>query len=73
MTDLGLASLMAGQAIILALINRLRWRCQPNEEGRCVFSSGCSEVPLQDSHDQIDAHEYVIGDGQKVLLVSSKT
>ena len=36
------------------------------------LSSGCSEVPLQDSHDQVDAHEYTVG-GQRILLVTPKT
>ena len=65
--------IMGGQAVLLATISRLRFRCLPDPEtGRCVMLSGCSEVPLQDSHDAVDAHEYVVGGGQKALLVSSK-
>ena len=65
--------IMGGQAVLLAIISRLRFRCLPDPEtGRCVCVSGCSEVPLQDSHDAVDAHEYVVGGEQKVLLVSSK-
>ena len=72
--SLGLAALMAGQAILLALIGRLRFRCMPDQEtGRSVVSSGCSEVPLIDQHELIDARLYEVGSGQKVLLVSSKT
>ena len=72
--SLGLAALMAGQAILLALISRLRFRCMPDPEtGRCVVTSGCSEVPLVDQHEMIDVKQYEVGSGQKVLLVSSKT
>ena len=66
-------SIMGAQAILLALIGRLRFRCVPDPQtGDCVVSSGCSEVPLQDSHDQVDAHEYTVG-GQRILLVTPKT
>ncbi len=69
-----LALIMGGQAVLLAVISRLRFRCLPDPEtGRCVCLSGCSEFPLQDSHEAVDAHEYVVGGGNKVLLVSSKT
>ncbi len=69
-----LALIMGGQAVLLAAISRLRFRCLPDESGRCVCLSGCSEMPLPDSHEQaVDAHEYVVGGGNKVLLVSSKT
>ena len=64
---------MGVQAIMLAVISRLRFRCLPDESGNCRCLSGCSEVPLTDSHDRVDAHEYTIGSGQKVLLVSGKT
>ena len=74
MSEISLALIMGGQAVALALISRLRLRILPDPEtGRCICLSGCSEVPLTDSHDAIDAHEYVIGDGQRVLLVSAKT
>ena len=67
-------TIVAANSIALALISRLRWRCFPDPEtGRCICLSGCSEVPLTDSHDSVDAHEYVIGDGHRVLLVSAKT
>ena len=69
-----LAVIMGAQAVLLAMIARLRFKCFPDPEtGRCTLLSGCSEVPLTDSHDSVDAHEYVIGSGQKVLLVTSKT
>ncbi len=68
-----LAMIMGAQAVLLAAIARLRFKCLPDpESGRCVCLSGCSEVPLQDSHDAVDAHEYVVGGGQQVLFVSSK-
>ena len=67
-----LALIMGGQAVLLAVISRLRFRCLPDETGRCVCKSGCSEYPLQDSQEAVDAHEFTVGDGQKVLLVSSK-
>ncbi len=66
-----LAVIMGSQAVLLAIIGRLRYRCFPDPEtGRCVCASGCSEIPLQDSHVAVDAHEYVVGGGNKVLLVS---
>ena len=66
---------MAAQAALLACISRLRFRCVPDENGKCVVSSGCSEVPLQNQGpDGIDAHEFTLGaDGPSVLLVSAKT
>ncbi len=74
MGDVSLAIIMTAQAVLLAAIARLRFKCFPETEtGRCTCLSGCSEVPLQDSHDLVDAHEYTIGNGQRVLLVSSKT
>ena len=68
-----LATIMGGQAVLLAMITRLRFRCLPDENGKCVCLSGCSEVPLIDSHEAVEAQEYVIGSGQKVLLVSGKS
>ena len=64
-------SIMGVQAIELALISRLRWRCFPDEEGKCICLSGCTEAQLV-SGDSVDAHEYVVGGGNKVLLVYSK-
>ena len=61
---------MGIQAIALALISRLRWRCYPDESGRCQMVSGCTEHSLLESGG-VDAAEYVIND-QKVLLVSGK-
>ena len=64
-------TIMGMQAIALALISRLRWRCYPDPEtGRCSMVSGCTEHSLQDSGG-IDAQEFVIAD-QRVLLVSGK-
>ena len=56
-----LALIMGGQACLLAVISRLRFRCLPDETGRCVCKSGCSEYPLQDSQEAIDAHEFTVG------------
>ena len=64
-------TIMGVQAISLALIRRLRWRCYPDPEtGRCQMVSGCTEHSLQDAGG-IDAHEFVIA-VLKVLLVSGK-
>ena len=63
-------SIMGVQAIALALISRLRWRCYPDENGKCTMVSGCTEHSLTE-YGVIDASEFVIND-QKVLLVSSK-
>ena len=65
------ALIASGSSIVLAIISRLRFRCFPNEQGRCTCLSGCSEVPLTNNDDAIDAHEYDLN-GQKVLLVTSK-
>ncbi len=65
-------SIMGVQAIALALINRLRFRCIPDENGKCIRTSGCTEGQLV-SGDSGDAHEYEVGNGQKVLVVSAKS
>ena len=52
---------MGVQAIALALISRLRWRCYPDESGRCQMVSGCTEHSLLESGG-VDAAEYVIND-----------
>ena len=71
MGDWLVPTIMGIQAISLALINRLRFRCDPDENNRCVCRSGCTEHSLLDAG-AVDAHEFTVGDGQKVLLVSSK-
>ena len=63
-------TIMGVQAVALALISRLRFRCDPDENNRCVCRSGCTEHALTESGG-IDASEFVVND-QKVLLVSSK-
>ena len=62
--------IMGAQAVALALISRLRWRCYPDVSGRCQMVSGCTEHSLLESGG-VDAAEFVIND-QKVLLVSGK-
>ena len=67
-----LSALIAnGSSIILTIVSRLRFRCYPDENGRCRCLSGCSEIPLTNNDDVIVSHEYDLN-GQKVLLVSSK-
>ena len=74
MGDTSLAIIMGAQAVFLAVISRLRFRCLPDpDSGKCFCLSGCSEVPLTDSHEGVDAHEYTVSDGKKVLLVSAKS
>ena len=69
-----LASIMGAQAVLLGIIARLRFRVFPDPEtGRCTCLSGCSEVPLTDSHEAVDCHEHEVGQGQKILVVSAKT
>ena len=63
-------TIMGIQAVALALINRLRFRCVPDENNRCVCVSGCTEHSLAEAGG-VDASEFVIND-QKVLLVSLK-
>ena len=72
MSDWLVPTIMGAQAVLLAIISRLRFRCFPDESGTCICMSGCTEGQLVSS-DSVDAHEYEVGNGQKVLLVSSKT
>ena len=64
-------TIMGVQAIALALISRLRWRCLPDESGKCICMSGCTEGQLVSS-DSVDAHEYEVGNGQRALLVAAR-
>ena len=64
-------TIMGVQAIALALISRLRWRCYPDPEtGRCQMVSGCTEHSRLDAGG-VDCHEYVLND-QKVLILSNR-
>ncbi len=72
MTEWLVPTIMCAQAIALALIRRLRWRCLPDESGKCICLSGCTDAQLV-SGDTVDAHEYEVRNGQKVLVVSAKT
>ena len=74
MSEISLALVMASQAVLLALISRVRWRCFPDPEtGRCTMVSGCTDQSLMPSSDSVQAEEFVVGSDQRVLLVSSKT
>ena len=64
-----LAIVMATQAVVLALVSRVRWRC--HEDGTCT--SGCTEQSLVPSSDSVDCQEFVVGNDQRVLVVSSKS
>ena len=55
MTEWLVPTIMGVQAVLLAIISRLRFRC------------------FLVSSDYIDAHEYEVGNGQRVLVVSAKT
>ena len=66
--DIALAGVMACQAVALALIARVRWRC--HEDGSCT--SGCTEHSLSPSSEAVDMHEHVVGD-QRILVISAKT
>ena len=69
-----LAIVMASQAVVLALVSRVRWRCFPDPEtGRCTAVSGCTDQSLIPSSDAIDCQEFVVGNDQRVLVVSSKS
>ena len=72
MTEWLVPGIMGVQAVLLALIARLRWRCLPDENGKCICLSGCTEAQLV-SGDSVVAHEYEVGNGQKVLVISSKS
>ena len=63
---------MAAQAALLACISRLRFRCVPDENGRCVVSSGCSEVPLPGADEEdIVTHMYDLN-GRNALIVTAR-
>ena len=64
-----LAVVMAAQAVLLALVSRVRWRC--HEDGTCT--SGCTEQSLVPSSESVDCQEFQIGTDQKVLVISSKS
>ena len=66
--EINLAIVMAAQAVAFALISRVRWRC--HEDGTCT--SGCTENSLVPASDSVHAEEFVVGNDQRVLLVSSK-
>ena len=66
---LSLAIVMACQTVVLALESRVRWRC--HEDGTCT--SGCTEQSLVPSSDAIDCQEFVVGNDQRVLVVSIKS
>ena len=73
-SEISLALVMASQAVVLALIFRVRWRCFPDPEtGRCTMVSGCTDQSLMPASDSVQAEEVVSGADQRVLLVSSKT
>ena len=63
----------SGSAIILAIISRLRFRCQPDKEtGKCYMISGCSEVPLPGAdEDEITCHSYDLN-GKTTLIVTAR-
>ena len=70
MTECLVPGIMGVQAVLLALINRLRRRCLPDENGKCICLSGCTEGQLV-SGDSVGAHEYEVGNGQKVLVIAA--
>ena len=72
--SLSLALVMGGQAVLLALISRIRWRCFPDPDtGRCTMVSGCTGAQLIPSAECVDCQEFVVGNDQKILVVSSKS
>lgn len=64
MTEWLVPTIMGVQAVALALISRLRWRCLPDSEGKCVCMSGCTEGQLVSGY-SVDAHEYEVGGSAK--------
>ena len=72
MTEWLVPGIMGVQAILLAVFNRLRWRCLPGENGKYICLSGCTEAKLV-SGESVDAHEYEVGNGQKVLVISARS
>ena len=74
MTDLYLAIVLGVQSVVLAAVSRIRWRCFPDPEtGKCTIVSGCTEVSLIPSSDTVHCEEFVVGNDQRVLVISSKS
>ena len=66
MSEVSLAIVMGCQAVMLALVSRVRWRC--HEDGTCT--SGCTEQSLVPSSDTVECQEFVVGNDQRILVVS---
>ena len=68
-----LASLISsGSDIVLAVISRLRFRCLPDKDGKCVCQSGCSEVALPGAdEEEIVCHQYDLN-GKTALVVTAR-
>ena len=68
-----LASLISsGSAIVLAVISRLRFRCLPDKDGKCVCQSGSSEVALPGAdEEEIRVGSYDLN-GRTALVVTAR-
>ena len=67
------ALIASGSSIVLAIISRLRFRCLPDKDGKCVCMSGCSEVPLPgaDEEKELVCHRYDLN-GRTALVVTAR-
>ena len=66
------ALIASGSSIVLAIISRLRFRCLPDKDGKCVCQSGCSEVPLPGAdEEEIVCHQYDLN-GRTALVVTAR-
>ena len=67
-------TMMGVQALSLALISRVRWRCFPDPEtGRCTMVSGCTDESLAENHCEIVVEAHELTNGTRVLVVSPKS
>ncbi len=73
MSETSLALIMGAQAVLLALISRVRWRCYQDDEGACRMVSGCTEFSLSENHSEVVTEEHELSNGARVLVVSTKT
>lgn len=61
-------------SIFLAVISRIRCKCAPDENGRCILKSACSDVPIDHRDDEeLEVSMHELGGDRRVLLVTSKT
>ena len=66
------SALSSSSAILLAIISRLRFRCLPDKDGKCVCQSGCSEVPLPGADEEETVCQQYDLNGRTALVVTAR-